>query len=561
MTGTMIITSFFFMLGFQGFWVESRGGLALCLPALLAFMARWLRRTKVMTVAEFMELRFGSGRGGQSARLLAAVAAIVLQLGFIIYFTVGTGKFLAEFLDWPPELCSVGMVTIGLVYTMMSGIYGVVYTDIFQEVILFLAAGYIIFKAMFLPDAAVAIASAGPGFTQLTPNWTAEPMTWLSDPAIYQAFGICLIFWLVTQFLNGASGAGFGYMSQRFLAAADERSASLMSAEWTVLSSVRWAMVAALVVLGLSLAQSDPEVATLLRNDPEQTLPVVLNRAMPAGLKGLAVAGLIAAAMSTFDSTLNVGASYWVRDVYQRFLRPGASEKQLVRQSWIVSVVMCVVAVTIALEVDSINQIWDWIVGPLGIGLTIPLFLRWYWWRFNGWGYAAGSLAGLISAISIALIDHNLAFYETFAISAIVSLAASIIVTYATPAVDEGDLRRFYDRVRPWGLWRPAMKHDRHRKMGREAGGDLFNYAVAMIWQLCLFISAMLFVLQQWDTFYLTFSLAVVLSFVLYFTWYRSLPPFEKNETRANETLRDGTLEDPGSTFPHGRVLDVRDPD
>jgi Na+/proline symporter len=378
-------------------------------------------------------------------------------------------------------------------------------------------------------------------------------MNWLTDPTLYQMIGICVVFWLMTQFLNGLGGTGLGYMAQRYYAAADERSASLMSAEWTVLLSIRWAMVAALVVLGLALASSDVGIANLLHDDPEKTLPVVLNYALPEGLKGLAIAGLIAAAMSTFDSTVNVGASYWVRDIYQRFMRPNASEKALVRQGWIASVVMCVVAVSMAFGVDSINEIWDWIVGPLGIAVTIPLALPWYWHRFNGWGYAIGSGGGLIAAVTLGIVDHNLAFYETFAIAASVSAVCSIAGALLTAKVDDGDLRRFYHRVRPWGFWRPVARND-GRKLGREAAVDLSNMFIGLVWQITMFLSAALFVLQQWDTFYLTFSATVVLTFVLYFTWYQKLPPFGVDETfgdgedSAADTIASGRTADPSTT-------------
>ena len=314
MAGTMIITSFFYVIGFQGLWVETRGGLVLGLCVLLAFMGKWLRRSQVMTTAEWMELRFGTGRGGQLARVLAAAANLVFTIGMVIYFAKGSGKFVATFLPFSPDACALGMIAVCLLYTTTSGVYGVVYTDVVQEVLMLSVAGFIIVKAAFLPEHGTAIAAAPADWIDVTPRWTAEPMYWLDNPLIYQMFGISILFWVAKSMIEGLGGHT-GYMAQRYFAARDERSAGLMTAEWTLLLSARFAMVAGVALLGLWLAQQDPEVARQLRVDPERTLPVVFFYVLPAGVLGFALAGMISAAMSTFDSTINAGASYWVRDI------------------------------------------------------------------------------------------------------------------------------------------------------------------------------------------------------------------------------------------------------
>ena len=122
MTGTMVITSFFFAIGLQGFWVAMRGGMVLPLGILLIYMGKWLRRSRVMTNAEWMELRFGSGRQGQTARVLSAVSNLVVTLAFLVYFVKGTGKFLSIFLPWSPTTCALLMIAVALTYTTLSGL-------------------------------------------------------------------------------------------------------------------------------------------------------------------------------------------------------------------------------------------------------------------------------------------------------------------------------------------------------------------------------------------------------------------------------------------------------
>ena len=94
MAGTMVITSFLFLLGMGGFWVALRGGIALALAFLMIYLGKWLRRSQVMTNAEWMEFRFGGGKGGEVSRILSVISTLTLTIGMIAYFTVGAGKFL-----------------------------------------------------------------------------------------------------------------------------------------------------------------------------------------------------------------------------------------------------------------------------------------------------------------------------------------------------------------------------------------------------------------------------------------------------------------------------------
>lgn len=525
MTGTMVITSFFYVIGFQGFWVASRGGMVLGLCVLLAFMGKWLRRSRVMTTAEWMELRFGTGRGGQAARILAAAANLVFTIGMVIYFAKGTGKFIATFLPFSPEACALGMIAIGLAYTAMSGLYGVIFTDVLQEILLFGVAGYIIVQAVLLPDPGSVLAAAGAGWSDVTPRWTAEPMYWLDNPLIYQMFGISILFWVVKSLIEGLGGHS-NYMAQRYFAARDERSAGLMTAEWTALLSVRFAMVAGIALLALSLSQRDSGIASQLAADPELTLPVVFAHLLPAGVLGLGLAGMVSAAMSTFDSTINAGASYWVRDVYQRFMRPQANEKALVRQGYFATVTIVLLAVVLAMTVRNINEIWNLLTGPLGTAFVVPMAVRWYWWRFNGYGFAYSIGIGMLTAILLDVLAPGLAFFEATGLTFAVSVATGIIASLLTPPVDDEVLRNFYRQIRPFGLWRritAQVDPGDEDAIRAENRLGLFNLVVALAWQLTLFITVVAAVWRNWQAMYPALTAFVLLSLTLYFFWYRNL--------------------------------------
>ena len=302
MAGTMIIVAVVFSLGFKGFLVEIRGGVGLTLAFVMVFLAKWLRRTRVMTSSEWMKLRFGTDRQGQAAHLLSAVANVVLSIGMIVYFCKGAGSFLTHFLPFSELTCTTVMVAVGLSYTLMSGLYGVVFTDVVQMILLSFTAIYISVVAygmkegVVLPDGFLSLDLSAPSTPGAAALVAQDPATW--EP-IMNMFGICVLMWFVRSTLEGFGGMG-GYSDQRFLASRNEREASLLTLEAILLSVVQWTMIAGLVVMGYHLLQTGAAGSEIILKDSEQVLPVVLSRMLPVGVKGLVVAGLIAAAMSTF---------------------------------------------------------------------------------------------------------------------------------------------------------------------------------------------------------------------------------------------------------------------
>lgn len=525
MTGTMVITAFFFALGLQGFWVAMRGGMVLPLGILMVFMGKWLRRSRVMTNAEWMRLRFGSGHQGQTARLLSAVSNIVVTMAFLVYFVKGTGKFLSIFLPFSPTTCALLMMAVALTYTALSGFYGVIYTDVLQEFLILGASAYVGWKAFTLPNHAELVAGAGERWSDFTPQWTADPMPWLANPDIYRAFGLCIVFWVARGIFEGVGGFTGGYMTQRYFAAKSDRDAGLMSAEWVILLFFRWSLVVGTVLLGLSLAAKSPEISALLAADPEKTLPVVLGQALPAGMRGILLAGLVAAAMSTFDSTINAGVSYWVKDIYELHLRPKATEKQLMRQSYLGTLVFAAVAVMLALGVENIDDIWAWITGPLSAGLFVPIVLRWYWWRLNGYGFALATAAGLTVSIWTNS-QPDLPFYQAFLLSSAASLAAGIAGSLLTAPTDDETLDRFYTRIRPFGFWSAVRRRlDAPWLTIQKLRGtiDILNAFFAISWHLSGVVAVISLLLRKWPTLWAAVIVFAALTYLLRFTWYQNL--------------------------------------
>ena len=100
------------------------------------YMGKWIRRSQVMTTAEWMHFRFGSGKQGDAARLISAIANIIFTIAMISIFAIGSGKFAGEFLGIKWKIVALGMASFAMIYTVSSGLYGVVWTDVFQGILI-----------------------------------------------------------------------------------------------------------------------------------------------------------------------------------------------------------------------------------------------------------------------------------------------------------------------------------------------------------------------------------------------------------------------------------------
>ncbi|MFQ6604441.1 MAG: sodium:solute symporter family protein [Fidelibacterota bacterium] len=542
--GTMINTAFIYALGTKGFFIEIRGGVTLIMAFLMIFMGKWNRRAHVMTLAEWMHFRFGTSREGDYARIISALAAIIMTIAMITYFAVGAGKFVGDFMGIDQHTAALLMIILAMTYTVASGLYGVVWTDVFQGILIFCTIIFICVLAMktvVLPESFhVSVPLIGGGFQEIKTSlaeWSrifppAEMhMPSNSQYSIYNLFGIAIMFYLFKVTLEGSSGTG-GYMIQRYFAARNDREAGLLSLFWTFLLSFRWPLIASFAMLGVYYGISTGNVIA----DPELVLPTVIKTYIPTGMKGLLIAGLVAAAMSTFDSTVNAGAAYWVKDLYQTYINPKANEKTLMLHSRAASIMIVLLAILLSYTIRNINDIWGWITMGIGSGLFIPQLLRWYWWRFNGYGFAWGTVVGMVAAIATrAFGPEHLPEYYSFMIASGGSLIGCVLGTYLTQPTDERVLEKFYRVTRPFGFWGPVRKKvaaDIMVQINKENRRDIFSTFLAVPWQIVLFLFGMMVIMKQWGNATNLFIILALLSVGLYFMWFRHL----STEVNAGET-------------------------
>jgi Na+/proline symporter len=277
-------------------------------------------------------------------------------------------------------------------------------------------------------------------------------------------------------------------------------------------------MAMALAIMGIvGLAQ---------KGDPEKVLPAVIQQMLPTGIRGLVLAALLSGFLATFNSTVNGGASYIVKDIYQKYLNPRASQRQLILASYASSALLIILGILVGFFAKSINQMFTWIMGTLGAGVLLPNVLRWYWWRFNGWGYAVGTLCGMVLSMVQAFVPYfsALPLYVTFPAIALSVLVVAVAVTLLSEPTDRATLARFYDQVRPAGFWGPiAAASAQAETARRDFRRDIGNVAIGIPWIIAMWLLPVFVVLHRFEAAGVAASIVVILTVILYKTWYMPL--------------------------------------
>lgn len=467
-------------------WSALMGGM-MC----VFFYARLWRRAGVLTDVEFIELRY-EGRSAAALRGFMAVYGGVLQncivMGWVIVAMVkiwgalfdleGLQTYLTGLTgietDWGKLFLITVLLIITLVYTVLSGFWGVVMTDLIQFVMAMTGsialAGIVVWKLGGFAAMSEQI-QAAPGF---------RPQLFHFVPNFATATRLAIITFMVQisiQWWGG--GQGGGYLAQRLFAAKNEKHAAL-AALWFnfahyVLRPWPWIIVglASLVVI------PDAELVNPISGEPdiERVYPLMMVRFLPTGLRGLMVASLLAAFMSTIDTQLNWGASYLVNDLYKRFWRRSASDRHYVAASRTAMVLIMVLGAVTAWQYESITEAWIYLA-KLTAGAGFVGLLRWYWWRVNAWAEITALAASLVTAnvnlparvlhrmglLSSPFMDRVEWLYSSEAYAVLfpfivgVSTAAWLAVMYLTRPVSDARLNAFYLRVRPGGWWDPVAR-------------------------------------------------------------------------------------------------------
>jgi Na+/proline symporter len=606
LAGTMIIVSFLYMLGPRGLFIEFRGGAVLVLAVTMLWTGKWHRRSGCLTAGEWMIYRFGDGTAGRLAQFARASAGIVITVGMFGYLAKGAGLFLSSFVPFTPAQCAFVLLVTSALYTMVAGFRGVVATHILQMVIILLAAAIII----VLGVERVAKISSLPALAESVtgnPDWVSGfPATHTFMPDGYKIYQSLLLFTALYLLRNVLFGIGAGD-DPKYFGARSDADCGKLTLLWIVVIAIRWPMMLCIAILGVSLVNDffpEPgqpqriaemiqaaaptserewaaEISGIAFNpsadtnqlrielerelgsqwqsklllvsyfgtiDPERIMPAVLLTAIPPGFRSLILVSLLAAAMATASAWINQASGFFVRDIYQKHLRPNANIKELLISTWLFIILLVSVSLLFAFSAKNINDVWAWIIMGLGGGMIFPQLLPLYWSRFNGIGYSTGTLTGLVAAVCLRWQGPNLpaswSFINTeywyLMLLSLTGLLASIGGTLLSSATPEPVLRHFYLTTLPFGSWsryRHLLPKSLQQKVSAEHRRDVASLPFALLFQISIFLVPMLLIVRNWVGFLSCLLLAGVAFGILYLVWIRRINESDQIVSEARALL------------------------
>ena len=544
-SGTMWMVYLLFVYGLKSVWIPWLWPVFNQI-FLMVYLSVWLRRSGAMTGAEWIKFRFGEDRGAHLSHIIVVVFALFNVIGFLAYGFIGIGKFAAIFLPWQlsadpatnVNLYGLIITAITTLYVVKGGMFSVVFTEVLQFCIMTVACIWVGIIAMQQVSPEMLDAVIPNGWRDMFFGWTLG-LDWsgVMDSANtkiqqdgWELFSIFFMLMLFKGYLQSAAGPAPNYDMQRVLSARTPREGAMMSGLVSlVLLIPRYMLVAGLTVLALAFFSDELNLMGEAV-DFELVLPFAMREFIPVGLLGLLIAALLAAFMSTYAATVNAAPAYIVNDIYKRYINPDASDKTYVWMSYATSIAVVIVGTGFGFFITSLNDIVQWIVAALYGGYTASNLLKWYWWRFNSYGYFWGMVGGILAAMVAPALLPMLTVIYTFPIILLVSVAGCIIGSLMTPPDDERVLKNFYLKVRPWGFWKPIHEKLLAEYPDLQANGDfrrdMFNVAVGIAWQTALTAAGIFLVIEEFKALLICIAVIVTASVILKYNWLDKLEDY-----------------------------------
>ncbi|MBT31611.1 MAG: sodium:solute symporter [Thalassobius sp.] len=551
-TGTMWLVALCFIYGLKSAWIPWLWPVFNQI-FLMVFLSAWLRRSNVMTGAEWIQTRFGTGKGAKLSNIIVIVFALVTVVGYLAYAFQGIGKFAYTFLpksltmgesvyELTPNVYGLIFIGITALYVVKGGMYSVVLTEVVQFLVMTVASITVGIVAMYQVPADVVSQIVPDSWYNLFFGWELD-LQWdiaaVNEQILKDRYSLFSIFFMMMVFkgiLVSLAGPAPNYDMQRILSTKSPIEAAKMSGFVSlVLFMPRYMLIAGIAILGLAsvneLGLEPLQNSTTGVADFELVLPHVIKNYIPIGLVGLLLAGLLAAFMSTVAATVNAAPAYLVNDIYKKYINPDAEPKTYVKMSYLSTVVVLIIGVGFGFATDSINQVTQWIVNALYGGYAVSNLLKWYWWRLNGHGYFWGMLAGVLASLFLPFVDvsfiplpEDLArFPLMFVLSAVGCIAGS----YLTKPQSDDELIEFYKKVRPWGFWKPVHQKLLEREPNFQKNSsfrrDMVNIAIGIVWQVSLVVFPIYLVIRENYLALIAFGVAAVTTWLLKINWYDKL--------------------------------------
>jgi len=547
-SGTMWMVALCFVYGLKSIWIPWLWPVFNQVFNMM-FLAKWLRRSKANTGAEWLATRFGlTGKGVTSSHNIVVAFALIGCLGFLAYGFVGLGKFIEIFVPWnlvqphipihvAPQYVAhfygIIFTLFAMFYSILGGMRSIVLGDLIK---------YIIMTVGCIAIAVIAVTHLNGHSLNVPRGWNNPFFGWhlnldwsgiiadANKKIADDGFGLFGFFFMMMLF-KGAfasfAGPAPNYDMQKILSTKSPREASKMTGFVSiVLLPIRYLMVIGLTVLALLYYNQLDLSDGIGHTDFERILPAAINNFLPVGILGLVLTGLLGAFMGTFSGTMNAAQAYIVNDIYLKYINPNAPTKRVIYMNYLSGIVVVAVGVILGFFAKDVNSVLQWIVGALYGGYIAANMLKWYWWRFNANGFFWGMMAGIFAALIFPFIFNGLPLYN-WPLLFLISLIGCFAGTFTAPPTETEVLKSFYRTVRPWGFWKPihrmVVKEDPSFISNRRFKLDMFNVVLGIIGQLCLTILPLYAVLWMKLPLLFTVLILAVIVFILKKTWWNKL--------------------------------------
>lgn len=499
------------------------------------FFAHLWRRANIITELELIEIRYS----GKAAQFLRGFKSVYLGLflnciiiGWVNFAMVTILKIFLNLPDSTAYLIIIGLMLLVAIYSSISGLLGVAFTDALQFI---LAMGGCILLAYFMLDSEQIGGIQGMKEKLAHESWRLNFFPSIGENSV-ESYSIPILSFLAfigiqwwSSWYPGAEPGGGGYVAQRMMSAKNEKHAVWATLFFQLahyaLRPWPWIIIAlcALIVY--------PDLS---EQDSGQGFVMAMRDFMPNGLKGMMFAAFLGAYMSTISTQLNWGASFLTNDLYKRFIKPSkyqesdtstSKEKEdlhYVLVARLSTFLIMIIAFLVTLQIDMIDKAAKFLIA-CGAGLGLVLILRWYWWRINAWSEISATIAPLIAySVSIYFLEDY--FGETYTNSSgtlvftvLFTTVVWLTVTYLTKPTDFAVLSSFYTRVRPQGNWNKV--HDRLKESDRNPKQSMLPlfvcWASATIMIYSVLFSIGKFIFQDYAQAFVWLASSIICAFVL----------------------------------------------
>lgn len=455
--------------------------------------AKLWRRSEVLTDLQFYELRYS----GKEAAFLRGFRALYLGVFFNVMImasvclaAIKIGGVLFDLDPWQSVLYA-SVVTV--IYSSIGGLRGVIFTDFLQFIVSMVGSVWAAYYIVNMPE-------IGGLQNLLAHENVRDKLNFLPDFSDTKSLIVLLIIPLAVQWWSvwypGAEPGGGGYIAQRMLSAKDEKNAIGATLIFNIMHyALRpWPWI----IIALASLVLYPELSDIGKEFPNTVLghdlgyPAMLTN-LPTGLLGLVVASLIAAFMSTISTHLNWGSSYISLDFYKRFLKPKASEKELVNVGRISTVVLMIFSALIALALSSALSTFA-ILLQIGAGTGLIFILRWFWWRVNAYSEITGMIVSFVVALVFEFTELGLEVYEKLVLGVAITTISWIAATFITRPTDTKTLASFYNAITPYGKgWNKFRAIAASNNIELKKTNDVFTIDFASMLLGILFVYSSLF--------------------------------------------------------------------